>query len=35
MGLCDKLEAKLRKEREDSEKLMETVVKSLLEGAVA
>ncbi len=35
MGLCDELEAKLRKEREDSEKLMETVVKSLLAGAVA
>ncbi|WP_394297342.1 restriction endonuclease subunit S [Methanosarcina sp. 1.H.T.1A.1] len=35
MGLCDKLELKLRKEREDSEKLMETVVKGLLEGAAA
>lgn len=33
MGLCDELEAKLRKEREDSEKLMEAVVKGLLEGA--
>jgi type I restriction enzyme S subunit len=35
MGLCDELEAKLRKAREDSEKLMETVVKGLLEGAAA
>ena len=35
MGLCDELEAKLRKEREDSEKLMEAVVKGLLESAVA
>ena len=35
MGLCDELEAKLRKEREDSEKLMEAVVKGLLEGAAA
>ena len=33
MGLCDELESKLRKERENSEKLMETVVKGLLEGA--
>jgi type I restriction enzyme S subunit len=33
MGLCDELELKLRKGREDSEKLMETVVKGLLEGA--
>jgi len=33
MGLCDELEAKLRKEREESEKLMEAVVKGLLEGA--
>ncbi|HOW15869.1 restriction endonuclease subunit S [Methanosarcina sp.] len=33
MGLCDELEAKLRKSREDSEKLMETVVRGLLEGA--
>jgi type I restriction enzyme S subunit len=32
MGLCDELESKLRKEREDSEKLMEAVVKGLLEG---
>jgi|GEM_PF-4860693 type I restriction enzyme S subunit len=32
MGLCDELEAKLRKQREDSEKLMEAVVKGLLEG---
>jgi type I restriction enzyme S subunit len=35
MGLCDELEAKLRKSREDSEKLMETVVRGLLEGAAA
>jgi type I restriction enzyme S subunit len=35
MGLCDELEAKLRKSREDSEKLMEMVVRGLLEGAVA
>jgi type I restriction enzyme S subunit len=34
MGLYDELELKLRKEREDSEKLMEAVVKGLLEGAV-
>lgn len=34
MGLCDELESKLRKEREDSEKLMEAVVKGLLEGTV-
>lgn len=33
MGLCDELGSKLRKEREDSEKLMEAVVKSLLENA--
>jgi type I restriction enzyme, S subunit len=33
MGLCDELESKLRKEKEDSEKLMEAVVKGLLEGA--
>lgn len=31
MDLCDELEAKLRKEREDNEKLMEAVVKGLLE----
>lgn len=31
MGLCNELEAKLRKERENSEKLMEAVVKGLLE----
>ncbi len=31
MGLCDELESKLRKESEDSEKLMEAVVKGLLE----
>jgi len=35
MGLCDELESKLRKSREDSEKLMETVVKGLLEGGAA
>ncbi|MFZ2499147.1 restriction endonuclease subunit S [Methanosarcina sp.] len=35
MGLCDELELKLRKEREDSGKLMETVVRGLLEGAAA
>lgn len=35
MGLCDELEAKLRKSREDCEKLMEVVVKGLLEGVVA
>jgi len=35
MGLCDKFKLKLRKSREDSEKLMETVVKGLLEGAAA
>jgi Restriction endonuclease S subunits len=32
MCLCDELESKLRKEQEDSEKLMEAVVKGLLEG---
>jgi type I restriction enzyme S subunit len=35
MVLCDELETKLRKEREDSEKLMEAVVKDLLEEAAA
>jgi type I restriction enzyme S subunit len=35
MGLCDELELKLRKEREDSEKLMEAVVKGLLEVTAA
>jgi type I restriction enzyme S subunit len=35
MGLCDELEVKLRKAREDSGKLMETVVKDLLDGAAA
>jgi type I restriction enzyme S subunit len=35
MGLCDELEIKLRKSREDSEKLTETVVRGLLEGAAA
>lgn len=33
MGLCDELESKLRKEREDGQKLMQAVVKGLLEGA--
>ncbi len=33
MGLCDELELKLRKEREDRGKLMEMVVRGLLEGA--
>jgi type I restriction enzyme S subunit len=33
MGLCDELEAKLRKEREESQKLVEAVVKGLLEGS--
>lgn len=32
MGLCDELQTKLRKKQEDSEKLMEAVVKGLLEG---
>ena len=35
MGLCDELELKLRKAREDSEKLLEMVVRALLEGAAA
>lgn len=35
MGLCDELESKLRKSQEDSEKLMEMVVRGLLEGTVA
>ena len=35
MGLCDELELKLRKSREDRGKLMETVVRGLLEGATA
>jgi len=30
MSLCDELEAKLRKEREESQKLVEAVVKGLL-----
>ncbi len=34
MGLCDKLEEKLRKEREESQKLVEAVVKGLLESEV-
>ncbi|MDY9926735.1 hypothetical protein [Methanosarcina sp.] len=33
--MCDELGSKLRKAREDNEKLMETVVKGLLEGAAA
>ncbi|AKB75317.1 Type I restriction-modification system, specificity subunit S [Methanosarcina lacustris Z-7289] len=33
MGLCDEFKLKLRKAREDSEKLMETVVRGLLDGA--
>jgi type I restriction enzyme, S subunit len=33
MGLCDELEAKLRKEREESQKLVEAVVKGLLESS--
>lgn len=32
--MCGELETKLRKEKEDSDKLMEAVVKDLLEGAV-
>ena len=35
IGLYDELESKLRKYRENSEKLMETVVKGLLECAAA
>jgi type I restriction enzyme S subunit len=35
MGSCDELESKLRKSREESEKLMKAVVKELLEGAAA
>lgn len=35
MGLCDELEGKLRKARGDNEKLMETVVRGLLEGAAS
>ena len=34
-SLCYELELKLRKAREDSEKLMETVVRGLLERAAA
>jgi len=34
MGLCDELEAKLRKAREDGEKLIEMVVRGLLEGVI-
>lgn len=33
MGLCDELEAKLRKEREESQKLVEVVAKCLLENS--
>jgi type I restriction enzyme S subunit len=32
MGLCDELEAKLRKQREDNKKLMQAAFKDLLEG---
>ncbi len=32
MGLCDEFKLKLRKAREDCGKLMETVVKDLLDG---
>jgi len=35
MGLCNELEAKLRKARDDSEKLMERVFKGLLKGVAA
>jgi len=35
MGLCDELEAKLRKAWEDSEKLMETVFRGLLTEAAS
>jgi hypothetical protein len=35
MGLCGKLEAKFRKEWENSKKHMEAVVKGLLEGETA
>ncbi len=35
MGLCDELEGKLRKAREDSGKLMEMVVRGLLKGTAA
>ena len=35
MGLCDELELKLRKARGDSEKLIEMVVRGLLEGSAA
>lgn len=34
-GFVHELEAKVKKSREDSEKLMEAVVKELLEGASA
>lgn len=33
MGLCDELEARLKKEREESQKLVEVVVKGLLESS--
>jgi type I restriction enzyme S subunit len=35
MGLCDELEAKLRKEREESQKLVEAVFKGVLESSSA
>ena len=35
MGLCDELELKLRKAQEDSEKLMETVIRGLLTEATS
>jgi type I restriction enzyme S subunit len=35
MGLCDELELKLRKAREDREKLMETVIRGLLREAAS
>ena len=35
MGLCDELELKLRKAQEDSEKLMETVIRGLLREAAS
>ncbi|MFY1111134.1 MAG: restriction endonuclease subunit S [Methanosarcinaceae archaeon] len=35
MGLCDELESKLRKGREESERMMQAVVRGLLESAAA
>lgn len=35
MGLCDELESKLRKGREESERMMQAVVRGLIEGATA